>query len=110
MGRLERSLFGEPRRLDRAARAHLPGSLAQLSDGKTYYQSDGPANGKPVILIHGFSMPSFIWDPTFSALAQAGFHTIRYDLYGRGWSDRPQQPYDKALFVRQLAELMDALK
>lgn len=110
MSFVERVLFGEPQRLDRAARAGLSGTLAQLSDGKTYYEVNGPANGEPVILIHGFSMPSFIWDPTFVALAEAGFRVTRYDLYGRGWSDRPQARYDKALFVRQLAELMDALK
>ncbi|MCW5873342.1 MAG: alpha/beta hydrolase [Anaerolineales bacterium] len=110
MSFVERVLFGEPLWLDRAARAGLSGSLAQLSDGKTYYESAGPANGRPVVLIHGFSMPSFIWDPTFAALAGAGFCVTRYDLYGRGWSDRPQTRYDKALFVRQLAELMDALK
>ncbi|HRN49701.1 MAG TPA: alpha/beta hydrolase [Anaerolineales bacterium] len=110
MSFVERVLFGEPLRLDRAARAGLSGTLAQLSDGKTYYEINGPTSGKPVILIHGFSMPSFIWDNTFSALAAAGFKVIRYDLYGRGWSDRPQARYDKALFVRQLAELMEALK
>lgn len=110
MSFVERVLFNEPRRLDRAARAGLAGTLAQLSDGKTYYETSGPANGKPVLLIHGFSMPSFIWDNTYSALAQAGLRVTRYDLYGRGWSDRPQKRYDKALFVRQLAELMDALK
>lgn len=110
MGFVERVLFGETLRLDRAARAGLPGTLAQLSDGKTYYEAAGPTTGRPVVLLHGFSMPSFIWDPTFAALAAAGFRVIRYDLYGRGWSDRPQARYDKALYVRQLAELLDALQ
>lgn len=110
MSFVERVLYGEKDRLGRQNRAGLPGALAKLSDGKTYYESAGPTNGKPVVLIHGFSMPSFIWDPTFVALAQAGFRVIRYDLYGRGWSDRPEARYDKALFVRQLAELLDQLK
>lgn len=110
MSFLEGFFAGERLRLDRQARLGLPGQLAQLSDGKTYYEVGGPANGRPVILIHGFSVPNFIWDPTFAALAAAGFRVVRYDLYGRGWSDRPRARYDKALFVRQLAELMDALK
>ncbi|UYN89263.1 MAG: alpha/beta fold hydrolase [Anaerolineales bacterium] len=110
MSFVERVLYGERERLGRQNRAGLPGALVQLSDGKTYYESAGPASGKPVVLIHGFSMPSFIWDPTFAALAQAGFRVIRYDLYGRGWSDRPEARYDKALFVRQQAELLDELK
>ncbi|MBX3003377.1 MAG: alpha/beta fold hydrolase [Anaerolineales bacterium] len=110
MAFIERALFGEPRRLDRAARTGLSGTLAQLSDGKTYYELAGSPKGQPVVLIHGFSMPSFIWDPTFTALAAAGYRVLRYDLYGRGWSDRPHRRYDKALFVRQLAELLDVLK
>lgn len=107
---LEGFFSGEHKRLDRQARLGLPGQLAQLSDGKTYYEAAGPATGQVVILIHGFSVPNFIWDPTFAALAGAGLRVVRYDLYGRGWSDRPRARYDKALFVRQLAELMDALK
>lgn len=110
MSFIERVLYCERERLGRQNRVHLPGALAQLSDGKTYYEIAGPAKGQPVVLIHGFSMPSFIWDPTFEALAQAGFRVVRYDLYGRGWSDRPEARYDKALFVRQLAELLDELK
>ncbi|QYK50569.1 MAG: alpha/beta hydrolase [Anaerolineales bacterium] len=110
MSFVERVLYGERQRLGRENRAHLPGALAQLSDGKTYYEQAGPPAGQPVVLLHGFSMPSFIWDPTFAALAAAGFRVTRFDLYGRGWSDRPEARYDKALFVRQLAELLDALK
>jgi pimeloyl-ACP methyl ester carboxylesterase len=62
-----------------------------------------------VVLVHGFSVPYFVWDPTFDALVQAGFHVLRYDLYGRGYSDRPAVTYDYDLFDRQLVELLDAL-
>lgn len=109
MSFLERFFANEHLALDKEARGGLPGELAKLSDGTTYYEVAGPANGKPVVLIHGFSVPNFIWDPTFAALAAAGFRVVRYDLYGRGWSSRPKARYDRALFVRQLAELMDAL-
>jgi pimeloyl-ACP methyl ester carboxylesterase len=107
MSFLERYFANEHRTLDREARQGLPGELAKLSDGTTYYEIAGPAKGKPVVLIHGFSVPNFIWDPTFAALAAAGFRVVRYDLYGRGWSSRPKARYDRALFVRQLAELME---
>lgn len=110
MAFFERFFRDEQRRLDAGVWEALPGEVVRLSDGATYYQQVGPARGRPVILIHGFSVPQFIWDPTFDALAAAGLHVIRYDLFGRGYSDRPLQPYDKALFMRQLAELMDALK
>lgn len=64
----------------------------------------------PVVLVHGFSVPYFIWDPTFSALASSGFRVLRYDLFGRGFSDRPRAKYDLDLFIQQLRDLLDALK
>lgn len=63
----------------------------------------------PVVLVHGFSVPYFIWDPTFAALTSAGFRVLRYDLFGRGFSDRPRARYNMDLFVRQLHDLLDAL-
>lgn len=107
MSLLDSLFLGESTVLDARVREHLPGKTAWLTDGVTYYE-ESPGT-KPVILIHGFSMPNFIWDPTFAALSGAGFRTIRYDLFGRGFSDRPRLRYDKGFFVRQLADLMDAL-
>ena len=110
MAILDRLFAGEHLILDARVRESLPGKTAWLSNGVTYYESAGPERGTQVILIHGFSVPNFIWDRNFNALADAGFRVVRYDLFGRGYSDRPRVAYDKALFVRQLADLMDALK
>lgn len=110
MSLLDRLFTGEHLVLDARVRETLPGKTTWLTDGVTYYESSGPEQGNPVILIHGFSVPSFIWDRNFDALAGAGLRVVRYDLYGRGYSDRPRAAYDKALFVRQLADLLDALK
>ncbi len=109
MSLIDRLFAGEHFVLDARVRQTLPGKTAWLTDGVTYYEEAGPKSGQPVILIHGFSVPNFIWDRTFSALAAAGVSVLRYDLFGRGFSDRPRLRYDKALFVRQLAELMDAV-
>lgn len=110
MSLIDRLFAGEHLILDARVRETLPGKTAWLTDGVTYYELGGPENGIPVVLIHGFSVPNFLWDPTFAALAHAGFRVLRYDLFGRGYSDRPRLRYDKALFVRQLADLMDAVK
>jgi pimeloyl-ACP methyl ester carboxylesterase len=87
-----------------------PGAYARLSDGVTYYEAAGPAEGRVAVLVHGFSVPSYIWDPTFAALRDAGYRVIRYDLYGRGMSDRPDADYDGAFYDRQLDELLKSLK
>ena len=100
---------GETRALDDSARQAAGGAFIRLAHGYTHYQSAGAPQARPAVLVHGFSVPYFIWDPTFQALASAGMHVIRYDLWGRGYSDRPRVAYDLALFVGQLGQLLDAL-
>ncbi len=102
-------LYREPLILDEITRAALPGEFVRLSGGVTHYQMAGPEDGQPVILIHGFSTPLYIWDRNFDALAEAGFRVVRYDLLGRGYSDRPPVEYHPDLFDRQLLDLIDAL-
>ena len=96
--------------LNEEARKGVGGEFIELSEGVTHYQLGGPDDGVPVVLIHGFSVPAFVWDPTFDALADAGFRVMRYDLFGRGYSDRPRGRYDLARFDRQLVELVSALQ
>ena len=99
----------ETRELDELARKDAGGSFAALKDGMTHYELGGPEDGKPVVLVHGFSVPYFIFDPTFEFLGKSGFRVLRYDLIGRGFSDRPHTDYNIQLFVRQLKDLLDTL-
>jgi len=75
----------------------------------THYELGNPSGDPTVVLVHGFSVPYYIYDPTFDFLTRNGFRVLRYDLFGRGFSDRPDVSYDIHLFVRQLADLLDAL-
>ena len=96
-------------RLEKSLRQEAPGEFAALSDGLCHYQLSGPVGGPAVVLIHGFSVPSFIWDQSFQPVVEAGFRTLRFDLFGRGYSDRPSAAHTHDLFVRQLAELLPAV-
>ena len=61
-------------------------NIVQLSNGFTYYKLDNKeTNTIPVVLVHGFSVPSYIWDPTFKLLSDNGYFVISLDLYGRGF-------------------------
>ena len=97
------------------ARAEAPGHFVALSDGLTHYELAGPETPLsekerwPVVFVHGFSVPSFVWEPAFRGLANAGFRVVRYDLWGRGYSDRPRVRYDLELFDHQLRDLIRAL-
>jgi len=102
--------LGETKDLNELTRKDLGGAFASLTEGFTHYQLGGNDAGIPVVLVHGFSVPSYIYDPTFEFLVNSGFRVLRYDLFGRGYSDRPLVQYDIHLFVRQLKDLLDALK
>ena len=95
--------------LDATARAGADGKFVSLADGVTHYDVSGPDTGRVAVLVHGFSVPYYIWDSTAVHLSNAGYRVIRYDVYGRGLSDRPDVVYNGALYDRQLAGLLDSL-
>ena len=84
-----------------------PGEYVQLSKGYTYFEE---ANSNSVIgnvvLVHGFSVPSYIMRTTFNSIKERGFRVIMMDLYGRGNSDNPNLPQTDKLRATQVIELM----
>jgi pimeloyl-ACP methyl ester carboxylesterase len=102
--------LADPERLEitDTVRRDTPGQFVRLTDGYTHFELAGPPGGHVVVLAAGFSVPYYIWDPTFKALTDAGFRVLRYDYYGRGFSDRPDKPYNDDFYVRQLADLLDS--
>ena len=101
--------LGETKTLNVITRTQLPGDFIQLRDGVTHFELKGPKDASTVVLVHGFSVPAYIWDPTFEALSGAGLRVLRYDLFGRGTSDRPNTEYGPDLFDNQLLDLLGAL-
>jgi pimeloyl-ACP methyl ester carboxylesterase len=100
----------ERRTLDDKARTEAPGHFVRLADGLTHYETAGPGSGPIVVLAAAFSVPAYLSDSLYQGLADSGFRVIRFDYFGRGWSDRLNATYDLDLFVRQLAGLLDSLR
>ncbi len=99
----------ETKDLNETTRKDADGLFVSLTDGITHYELGGEINNTTIVLVHGFSVPYFIFDTTFEFLVKSGFRVLRYDLFGRGLSDRPNTTYNIDLFTRQLKELLDAL-
>src|SRR6185436_8274717 len=81
-----------------------------LTAGYTYYEFENRNADTLVVMVHGFSVPSYIWDSTYRAAIKRGYGALRYDTYGRGNSDNPDVVYDVTFFSNQLKELLDSLK
>lgn len=76
----------------------------ELSGGVTAFEVTGPERAPGVVLVHGMMSPSFVFDATVPALSRA-HRVLRYDLFGRGGSARPQARYTLELYSAQLDEL-----
>jgi pimeloyl-ACP methyl ester carboxylesterase len=93
--------------MDDKARTTCPGSLADLPGGQTHYQWWGPKAGPVAVCIHGLSTPSYIFAGTARSLAALGYRVLTYDLYGRGYSDRPPGHQSIDFFTAQLRSLLE---
>ena len=86
------------------------GSWVNLSRGNIYFQWHIPEVSEPlkgtIVLVHGFSTPSFVWGGLLDNFLNAGYKVLVYDHYGRGYSERPNIQYDKELYLETLRELI----
>ena len=55
------------------------------------YRQQGPADGPPVLLVHGYPESSYMWNHALQALGDAGMRAIAPDLAGYGDSE-PDPP------------------
>jgi pimeloyl-ACP methyl ester carboxylesterase len=89
-----------------------PGKYADLSLGKTHYIFKGPVEDKSaplVILLHGVSVFSFIWNRFAELLEARGYRVLCFDFYGHGFSSVPNVKYTRHVFEQQLEDLLEHL-
>jgi pimeloyl-ACP methyl ester carboxylesterase len=99
--------------LDEAARAALlregkAQQFVRLPGGTMHVRVQGPDDGPVVLLVHGASVGGYAYTYWMKPLADAGYRVIVPDLFGYGFSDRPDAPHTKAFYTGQLVDLLDA--
>jgi pimeloyl-ACP methyl ester carboxylesterase len=75
----------------------------QVQGYRVHYLAEGPANGQPVVLVHGLGGRSEDWRNLAPYLAGAGFRVYMPDLLGYG---RSQMPADFSYSVRDEAGIV----
>jgi 3-oxoadipate enol-lactonase len=71
--------------------------------------SSGPADGLPVVFIHGLAFDHRMWLPQLAALPERT-RAIGWDLRGHGQTDPGDGQYSLELFVDDLVALLDHLE
>src|SRR3984893_10221661 len=84
-----------------------PPRYADVDGLRLVYVETRPAEGEPVLLLHGEPSWSFLYRKVMPVLAHAGLHAIAADLVGFGRSDKPAEVGDHS-FARHV-EWMRAL-
>jgi pimeloyl-ACP methyl ester carboxylesterase len=72
----------------------------------------GPANGVPLLMLHGWGGSLYMFRHGFSRLPSRGVRAIGVDLRGYGLSDRPRHrgAYSLGAYSSDLMALLDALE
>ncbi|MFE2955036.1 alpha/beta fold hydrolase [Nocardia tengchongensis] len=65
------------------------GEQARIAGHDIFHRQDGPADGRPVTLLHGFPTSSHDWAPILPALTASGCRVTTVDLLGFGASAKP---------------------
>ena len=72
------------------------------------YASEGPADGPPVLFLHGFGSSLETYRDNAPALARAGYRCHRLDLLGLGLSEKAPGPYSIGRWRAQAAAFLEA--
>ena len=78
-----------------------PPRYADVDGLRLAYVEAGPADGEPVLLLHGEPSWSFLYRKVMPVLAEAGLRAIAADLAGFGRSDKPAEVGDHS-FARHV--------
>jgi pimeloyl-ACP methyl ester carboxylesterase len=91
----------------------MPGQLLRVDVGDLTFdvRVDGPADGRPVLLLHGFPETALSWAAVTPLLTQAGLRTYAPDQLGYSPGARPTEvdAYAMPNLVQVTADLMTAL-
>ncbi len=73
---------------------------------------DGPADGVPVLFVHGWPDTSHVWRHQVPALVNAGYRAITVDQRGFGRSDRPEDVAGFHVFnaMADIGSVLDSLE
>jgi pimeloyl-ACP methyl ester carboxylesterase len=95
----------------RAASAPSSGRFVRAADVQVFLQEAGPADGPPLLLLHGTGAWGELWRETMTFLAGQGYRAIAIDIPPFGYSEKAlgADTYRTDRQAQRLAGVLDAL-
>jgi pimeloyl-ACP methyl ester carboxylesterase len=97
---------------DYAEQIHHPSHshFAEVDGLRVHYQEFGERNNPTLLLIHGYTASTYVWQTTAPMFATRGFHVLAVDLIGFGFSSKPSWfDYTITAQARVLSRFMNRL-
>eukprot|EP00971_Amphidinium_carterae_P100816 1994795-Amphidinium_carterae.1 len=82
------------------------GPASAFGSIECHYSVDGPVDGPPVVLVHGFGANAYHWRYQLPALAAAGYRVYALDLLGYGWGPRMVVEYTGEIWAAQISSFL----
>jgi len=81
----------------------------EQNEVRLYYEVHGPSSGTPLILTHGYSSTSQMWQSQITPLTNSGYKLIIWDMRGHGKTDYPsdQSAYSEAHTLSDINAILD---
>ncbi|HZP15362.1 MAG TPA: alpha/beta hydrolase [Nocardioides sp.] len=77
-----------------------------MGDREVFVRHDGPRDGSPVTLVHGFPTSSHDWSGIVPSLVDAGMRVTTMDMLGFGASDKPR---GHAYSILEQADIIESI-
>lgn len=98
--------------LDEVHAANPSSTWAETEMGRVHYKlynEEARKSQTLLVMVHGFSGTTEQMAPVAETLAAKGVPVLTFDLFGRGWSDRPQCRHNGKLYTAGVVGLLKAL-
>jgi pimeloyl-ACP methyl ester carboxylesterase len=106
-----RFVAAEHERLRAPDAAPRSGRYVHAADAEMFLQEEGPADGPPVLMIHGTGAWSEIWRGTMRSLGGAGYRAIALDMPPFGYSTvTVNASFSDEAQARRILGVLDALR
>ncbi len=82
--------------------------FAASAGTRLHYIEAGPQTAHTIVLVPGWTMPAWIWEPQIDALSHR-YHVIAFDPRGQGQSDVPRTGYEPLQRSKDIGDLISHL-